>query len=207
MCNFLLLARNMSMLARPSFPSSFASSREPTGSASSSSYPSSQSRFDTSYLQKSKGKKQKFELSEQDKREIKESFELFDTKRKGSLDYYELKVAIRSLGIEIKKAEVLQLLEEYSDDGSIDYDSFVEIMTSKFSERNPEDEMRKAFAIFDEDHSGKITLKQLRRIAKELGEDLSETELQAMIDEFDKDQDGAINENEFIEIMKQTSLF
>ncbi|KAH7824384.1 centrin [Monocercomonoides exilis] len=117
------------------------------------------------------------------------------------------RVAIRSLGIDIKKAEVLQLLEEYSDDGSIDYDSFVEIITSKFSERNPEDEMRKAFAIFDEDHTGKITLKQLRRIAKELGEELSDSELQAMIDEFDKDQDGVINENEFIEIMKQTSLF
>ena len=32
-------------------------------------------------------------------------------------------------------------------------------------------------------------------------------ELQAMIDEFDKDQDGEINEDEFIAIMKQTSLY
>jgi Ca2+-binding EF-hand superfamily protein len=30
----------------------------------------------------------------------------------------------------------------------------------------------------------------LRRVARELGENLSDDELQAMIDEFDKDQDG-----------------
>lgn len=47
----------------------------------------------------------------------------------------------------------------------------------------------------------------VRRIAKELGEDLSEEELQAMIDEFDRDQDGEINLQEFTYIMKQTNVF
>ena len=34
---------------------------------------------------------------------------------------------------------------------------------------------------------GKISLKNLRKIARELGENLSDEELSAMIDEFDKD--------------------
>ena len=44
-------------------------------------------------------------------------------------------------------------------------------------------------------------------MARELGENLSYDELQAIIDEFDKDCDCEINENEFlgISIMKQTS--
>jgi len=45
-------------------------------------------------------------------------------------------------------------------------------------------------------------LRNLRRVARELGENLSDEELQAMIDEFDKDGDGAINESEFLGIMK-----
>lgn len=47
----------------------------------------------------------------------------------------------------------------------------------------------------------------IRRIARELGETLSEEELQAMVDEFDKDQDGEIDINEFAYIMRQSSVF
>lgn len=39
------------------------------------------------------------------------------------------------------------------------------------------------------------------------GENLSDDELQAMIDEFDKDMDGEISQEEFLSIMKQTSLY
>jgi len=54
---------------------------------------------------------------------------------------------------------------------------------------------------------GKISFKNLKRISRELGENLSDQEIQAMIDEFDKDEDGFINEQEFNNIMKQSSLY
>lgn len=60
----------------------------------------------------------------------------------------------------------------------------------------------KAFQLFDQDSSGKISLKNLRLVARELGEDLSDAELRAMIDEFDRDQDGAISQDEFLTIMR-----
>ena len=64
-------------------------------------------------------------------------------------------------------------------------------MTQKIAERDPLDEVRRAFALFvDNDPSGKISLRALRKIAKELKENLTDEELQAMIDEFDVDQDG-----------------
>ena len=75
-------------------------------------------------------------------------------------------------------------------------------MTHKIQERDPVEEILKAFKLFDEDNSGNISLRNLRRVARELGENLSDEELQAMIDEFDKDGDGAINESEFLGIMK-----
>ena len=84
----------------------------------------------------------------------------------------------------------------------IEYHDFLEIMTTKISERDPVEEILKAFKLFDEDNTGKISLRNLRRVARELGENLSDDELQAMIDEFDKDGDGEINEQEFLNIMK-----
>ena len=100
-------------------------------------------------------------------------------------------------------------MREYDRDGSgqIEYPDFLEIMTSKIQERDPAEEILKAFKLFDDDNTGAISLKNLRRVARELGENLQDDELQAMIDEFDKDEDGMINENEFLSIMKQTSSY
>jgi centrin-1 len=67
--------------------------------------------------------------------------------------------------------------------------------------------MLKAFRLFDDDNTGKISLKNLRRVARELGETMTDEELQEMIDEADRDGDGEISEEEFIRIMKKTNLF
>jgi len=116
---------------------------------------------------------------------------------------------MRALGFDVKKQEVLNLMREYDREGSgqIEYPDFLEIMTTKISERDPIEEISKAFKLFDEDNTGRINLRNLRRIAREMQENLSDDELQAMIDEFDKDGDGEINEAEFLAIMKQTSIY
>ena len=77
----------------------------------------------------------------------------------------------------------------------------------QLAERNPDDEIKKAFALFDDDQTGTINVRNLRRVARELGEQLGDEELQAMIDEFDKNGDGTIDLDEFMSIMKQTSIY
>ena len=69
--------------------------------------------------------------------------------------------------------------------------------------RDPREEAIKAFRLFDDDETGKISFKNLKRVAKELGENMTEEELQDMIDQADRDGDGEINPDEFYRIMKK----
>jgi centrin-1 len=67
--------------------------------------------------------------------------------------------------------------------------------------------MMKAFRLFIDDGEDKIQLRHLVRVARELGENMSQDELQEMIDEADRSGQGAISEDDFIRIMKKTNLF
>src|SRR5258707_7923947 len=69
------------------------------------------------------------ELTDEQKQEIKEAFELFDTDKDGAVDYHELKVAMRALGFDLKKAEVLKTLRDHDKTGHglLEYDDFVKI--------------------------------------------------------------------------------
>ena len=91
--------------------------------------------------------------------------------------------------------------------GDIDFEEFLGMMTAKMGERDSREEILKAFRLFDDDETGKISFKNLKRVAKELGENMTDEELQEMIDEADRDGDGEINEEEFLRIMKKTSLY
>ncbi|KAA6424743.1 MAG: centrin [Trebouxia sp. A1-2] len=153
-------------------------------------------------------------LTEEQKQEIREAFDLFDTDGSGTIDAKELKVAMRALGFEPKKEEIKKMIADIDKDGSgtIDFEEFLQMMTAKMGERDSKEEILKAFRLFDDDETGKISFKNLKRVAKELGENMTDEELQAslcseMIDEADRDGDGEVNEEEFFRIMKKTSLF
>ena len=57
-------------------------------------------------------------ITEEQKQEIKEAFDLFDTDGSGEIDSKELKVAMRALGFEPKKEEIQKMISDVDDDGS-----------------------------------------------------------------------------------------
>ncbi|KAM7538461.1 hypothetical protein Aperf_G00000072703 [Anoplocephala perfoliata] len=135
--------------------------------------------------------------------EIQEAFGLFDVDKTGFIDTKDLKVAMRALGFEPKKEEIKKLIAEYDPDGK----DFLKMMTIKMKDKDAREEVLKAFKLFDDDGTGAISLKNLKRVAKELGENLTDEELQEMIDEADRDGDGEVNEAEFLRIMKKTNMY
>eukprot|EP00602_Paraphysomonas_sp_CaronLab_P008369 CAMPEP_0185025338 /NCGR_PEP_ID=MMETSP1103-20130426/8338_1 /TAXON_ID=36769 /ORGANISM="Paraphysomonas bandaiensis, Strain Caron Lab Isolate" /LENGTH=184 /DNA_ID=CAMNT_0027558521 /DNA_START=48 /DNA_END=602 /DNA_ORIENTATION=+ len=145
-------------------------------------------------------------LDDESMEEIKEAFNLFDTEGKSIIDVRELKAAFRALGFQVKKAEIRQMFVDMDKDlasASITFDEFVEMVTPRMLSRDSREEILKVFALFDDDNTGAISFKNLKRVANELGENLTDEELQEMIDEADRDGDGVINEEEFYRVMRK----
>lgn len=151
----------------------------------------------------------RFDLSDTQKADIKEAFDLFDTDSAGTIDTKELKVAIRALGFEPKKEEIKRMIADVDKEnsGRITYADFVHLMTQKMSEKDSNDEIMKAFRLFDDDDTGAISFRNLKRVARELGENLTDDELREMISEADLDGDGQVDQSEFLRIMKKTCLY
>ncbi|KAK6007474.1 hypothetical protein QM012_004288 [Aureobasidium pullulans] len=154
----------------------------------------------------------------------KKQFSLFDLDKDNHIDYHELKVALKALGFDLPKSEILSLLQTHGIPVSstttshlpagsntkptfsgpsrlvLPHASFVSIAAARILARDPRDEILRAFDLFDAEGKGNINLSDLRRVARELGEGLQEEELVAMIEEFDLDGDGAISRDEFVGI-------
>jgi hypothetical protein len=87
------------------------------------------------------------------------------------------------MGFEPKREEVRRMIAESDREGSgtISFDTFKAVMASKMHTRDPKEESIKAFRLFDDDETGTISLKNLRRVAKELGENMTDDELQVTL--------------------------
>merc|ERR1719378_2011094 len=117
-------------------------------------------------------------LTEDEVDEIREAFNLFDTDGSGTIDPKELKAAMQSLGFETKNPTVYSMIADLDKDGAgaIDFDAFLDAISSKLGDKESRDGIAKIFNLFDDDRTGSITMKNLKRIAKELGETMSEEE-------------------------------
>ena len=80
------------------------------------------------------------------------------------------------------------------------------MMTGKMGDRDSPEEIRRVFKLFDDDETGKISFRNLKRVARELGENMTDEELQEMIDRADSNGDGAVSMDDFYNIMTKKTF-
>ena len=77
--------------------------------------------------------------------------------------------------------------------GTIDFPEFLTMMARKMKDTDSEEEIREAFRVFDKDGNGFISAAELRHVMTNLGEKLTDEEVDEMIREADIDGDGQVN--------------
>jgi len=131
------------------------------------------------------------------------AFSLFDKDGDGTITTKELGTVMRSLGQNPTEAELLDMINEVDADGNgtIDFPEFLSLMARKMKDTDTEEELIEAFKVFDRDGNGFISAAELRHVMTNLGEKLTDEEVDEMIREADVDGDGQINYEEFVRMM------
>eukprot|EP01022_Parablepharisma_sp_SALTPOND_P028437 TRINITY_DN70963_c0_g1_i1.p5 TRINITY_DN70963_c0_g1~~TRINITY_DN70963_c0_g1_i1.p5 ORF type:complete len:178 (-),score=25.90 TRINITY_DN70963_c0_g1_i1:1809-2342(-) len=143
------------------------------------------------------------QLSQEQIAEFKEAFSLFDKDGDGTITIKELEIVMRSLGQNPTEAELQDMINEVDEDGNgvIDFSEFLSLMANKMKDNDTEEELMEAFKVFDRDGSGSISSEELRHVMMNLGEKLSEEEVDKMLREADVNGDGSIDFSEFVNML------
>ena len=74
-------------------------------------------------------------------------------------------------------------------------------MTPRLLNDDTRENIDKIFALYDSDKTGYITVQDLRRVANDMGQEVSEDDLEFMIKRADEDKDGRVSKDEFFNLL------
>mmetsp|Transcript_47186 Transcript_47186/g.86601 ORF Transcript_47186/g.86601 Transcript_47186/m.86601 type:complete len:179 (-) Transcript_47186:34-570(-) len=160
-----------------------------------------------------KGAANQKELSEEQVKDIKRAFDMFDIDGSGAIDRGELTSALYALGIPVTESDVQSVMvvadkNKKGEEGAneVDYKEFMRLMQDKVLGADPKDNVLRAFAAFDTNCDKKISLQELKSMFVEMGEDVVDEELKDIIDVCGTG-DGAISQEEFLRITKEHGVW
>ena len=143
-------------------------------------------------------------LSIETQNKLHSNFDQFDKDKDGFIYYQELKELMKETTSNLTEADLQDLLNDtdMNEKGQIKFQTYVEIVNKINKKNDSEDELIQAFKIFDKDDSGLIIAKKIMDVFIKIDDKLKEEEVLQMIKEFDMDQDGYLNYEEFCAMVK-----
>lgn len=149
------------------------------------------------------------QMSESDIADLRETFKALDVNSDGFLTVTELRDGIEKAHLRRPLLDLDAVVEGVDADGSglIDYTEFLAATLDKrvYLQR---DVCFSAFAVFDQDGDGKITLDELKQILENGSVDqvIDGCHSEDLLQEVDQNGDGSIDFEEFMEMMRGRSM-
>jgi len=155
-----------------------------------------------------------YEVTEQQKQEFRAAFDIFvEDSEDGTITTKELGKVLRMLGQNPTEEELQEMVDEVDEDGSgtIDFEEFTQMMAKQLAAdalenipERPEKELAEAFRIFDKDLDGYISFDEIKNALSLGKEKFEDWECTALIGEGDKNEDGKMDYEEWVDFMKHT---
>jgi Ca2+-binding EF-hand superfamily protein len=123
---------------------------------------------------------------------LQEAFNVFDKDNDGSITIKELRTAMQSFRFDIKSPTIYKLIADLDipdeeRNGGISFDVFLDAINNKLDDKESKEGIRRIFDLFIGDpNADTITLSSLKKISKELGENMSDEELKIMLERASK---------------------
>ena len=128
---------------------------------------------------------------------------MFDSNNDGKIPVEEMQTVLEVLGLdqqtEIYEAVIRKAVTGKK--GRINFSQFLRLTQPLLDEPDMEGEVIEAFQVLDNDSSGFISVAMMRNIMSNLEENLSEEEMNAIINMADVDPNGMIDYKQFIKRM------
>ena len=141
------------------------------------------------------------DIPEDQMEEFKQAFALFDKDGNGHVDANELGQVLASLGQIPTEDELKRMISEVDGDmnGTIEFAELLQMMKSKMSKKENEEEIQEAFNAFDVNKNGIINAKSLQKAFKSMNETFTDEEIKEMINVVGNG--GEVNFNQFKNMM------
>ncbi|KAI1317569.1 calmodulin [Xylariaceae sp. FL0255] len=128
-------------------------------------------------------------LSQEEIAVFKELFDSYDTDKGGNISVEEFaQVMSKRPGQPPSREEVEQIIKEVDldGDGTINFNEFITMMTGQpYPPQTEEDDYARAWRQYEHSLNGSITASQFRQLMADLGEPVSDVEVDGLIDSVD----------------------
>lgn len=149
-------------------------------------------------------------LLEEETAGLREIFLAMDMDKSGTITFDELKEGLRKYstkryGPRLQDTEIQDLMDAVDVDksGAIDYGEFI-AATLHQNKLEREEHLTAAFAYFDKDRSGYITVNDLQQACKD--QNITDVAVEDIIKEVDQNNDGQIDYGEFVAMMRSENV-
>jgi calmodulin len=128
---------------------------------------------------------------------------LFDKDSDGCITTQELGTVMRALGKNPTEAQVKEIVKSIDPEGKglVDFQEFLSVMQQDIKGYDSEADLRNAWKVFDAEGKGYITTQELQHVLTNIGEKLGPEEIANLIAEADSDNDGKVQQEEFVRLL------